>query len=168
VRRSVAVALVLAAAAAVAGGCALSDDLDMVKAESALRSEVGRYYGVTVEHIACPDEVPMEEGTTFTCTATVAGQELRVAARQDDDDGNVTFEAEAAVVDLAAKTAEIQAAIAEENPEARPRLYCGDQQVLVVDPGDTFDCLLEGRNVPPRRVVVTVEDVDGSTTFTTG
>jgi hypothetical protein len=149
-------------------GCALDDDLDMERAEAALESEVAHYYGVAVDEVACPDEVPMEEGRTFECTVTVADQELPVEARQDDGDGNVTFEAGAAVIDVAAKTTELQAAIAEENPGAHLRLYCGDRPVLVLAPGATFDCLLEGPDTPPRKVVVTVEDVDGATTFTMG
>lgn len=161
-RRLAAIALVVLAAA-----CSLSDDLDMVKAESALRSEIARYYGVAVDEVACPEEVAMEEGGRFTCRATVAGQELPVEARQDDGDGNVTFEATAAVIDVAEKTAELQETILAENPGSHLRLYCGDDEVLVLDPGATFDCLLEGPDVPLRRVVVTVEDVDGTTTFTT-
>lgn len=148
--------------------CSLSDDLDMVKAESALRSEIARHYGVAVDEVACPDEVAMEDGGTFTCRVTVAGQELPVEATQDDGDGNVTFEATAAVIDVVEKTAELQEAIAAENAGAHLRLYCGDQPVLVLEPGGTFDCLLEGPDLPLRRVVVTVEDVDGATTFTTG
>lgn len=162
--RAGAVALVLL----VVAGCALDDNLDMERAEAALESEVGRYYGVRVEEVDCPDEVPMEEGGTFDCEVTVAGQQLPIVARQDDGEGNVTFEAAAAVIDVAAKTAELQAAIAEENPGARLRLYCGDQAVMVLDPGATFDCLMEGPDQPPRRVVVTVEDVDGATTFAIG
>lgn len=159
--------LALTAAGLAIAACSLSDDLDMEKAESALRSEVARFYGVEVEAVDCPEKVAMEEGTTFTCTATVAGQELPVTARQDDDDGNVTFEATAAVIDVAAKTAELQAAITEDNPGAHLRLYCGEETVLVVEPGGTFDCLLEGPDLPARAVVVTVQDVDGATSFTT-
>lgn len=166
--RAAAVAAVLAVVLGSAAGCSLDDDLDMERAEAALESEVGRYYGVRVEEVDCPEDVAMEEGGTFECTVTVAGQQLPVEARQDDDDGNVTFEAAAAVVDVVAKTAELQAAIAEDNPGAHLRLFCGDQPVLVVAPGGTFDCLMEGPDLPPRRVVVTVEDVDGTTTFTVG
>lgn len=159
--------LALAAVLLAAGACSLTNDLDMEKAESTLRTEVERAYGVPVDTVECPAEVGIEEGASFECTAALAGEELTLVARQDDGEGNVTFEASEAVIDVATKTAELQAAITQANPGGDLRLACGDQSVLVLPPGATFECRLTAPEAPARTVVVTVDDVDGTTSFTT-
>lgn len=47
--------------------------------------------GITAE---CPDDVEVERGATFRCTARVRGEAnvLHIEVTQVDDDGNVTWE----------------------------------------------------------------------------
>jgi hypothetical protein len=42
--------------------------------------------------VVCPDEVTIESGATFTCTATTDdGRSAEIEVTQDDDQGNVTW-----------------------------------------------------------------------------
>ncbi len=49
--------------------------------------------GITIESVDCPDDVPLEQGHTFTCTARDdAGNTATVDVEQTDDQGNVRWE----------------------------------------------------------------------------
>jgi hypothetical protein len=85
-----AAALATVALAACGGG------YDQGEAESTivdkLSGQVDSAVGSPITSASCPDDVELEAGTTFDCTATLEnGDELKVSAEITDDDGNATF-----------------------------------------------------------------------------
>ena len=79
-------ALALAACASYDSGQAESSIVDE------LSSQVEQAVGSPITEASCPDDVELEAGTTFECTATLEnGEELTVNAEFTDSDGNATF-----------------------------------------------------------------------------
>jgi hypothetical protein len=69
---------------------------DKGEAEDTITSDLsGQVEGITgspITSASCPDDVELEAGTTFECTATLEnGEELAVDAEIVDDDGNAEF-----------------------------------------------------------------------------
>jgi hypothetical protein len=92
----VALALVVVLVAGVAAALLLSraagrSQLDMATVEGEIAARIADRTGISTT-VDCPDEVAIEAGTTFTCTATSAdGSTATVVVHQDDDQGNLTF-----------------------------------------------------------------------------
>lgn len=92
----VVVALVVVLVAGVGAALLLSrtagrSQLDMATVESEIAARLADRTGLSTT-VDCPDEVAIEAGTTFTCTATSAdGSTATVVVHQDDDQGNLTF-----------------------------------------------------------------------------
>jgi hypothetical protein len=90
-------------AIAAVGGAALASlalgacgGYDKGEAESTITEDLsGQVEGITnspISSASCPDDVELEAGTTFECTATLEnGEELTVDAEIVDDDGNAEF-----------------------------------------------------------------------------
>ncbi len=94
-RRYLITALVIAALGT--GACNFSfsvgdKNLDTEALEAELKTQITAQTGVTIATATCPQDVPIEQGGTFTCTvATEDGTETDVAVTQDDDEGNVSW-----------------------------------------------------------------------------
>ncbi len=67
--------------------------LDTEQAERVIAAGIEEQTGATGVQVSCPEDVPMEQGNVFTCTATTAdGETGTVTVTQTDDDGNVDWE----------------------------------------------------------------------------
>lgn len=67
-------------------------NLDTEALEAELKTQITAQTGVTIATATCPEDVPIAQGGTFTCTvATEDGTETDVAVTQDDDEGNVSW-----------------------------------------------------------------------------
>lgn len=73
-------------------GTACSSTLDTDGLEDQIRSLMEERGGPAVTEVTCPDEIEVEAGATFECTATGDGVEWVVQVTQTDDQGNVEIE----------------------------------------------------------------------------
>jgi hypothetical protein len=90
---TVIVLLGVAAVAAVFLVSAVSSQsrLDTAVVEQQIAVSLSQVSGRTTT-VVCPDEVTIESGATFTCTATTDdGRSAEIEVTQDDDQGNVTW-----------------------------------------------------------------------------
>lgn len=127
--RTLARALPACALLAVAG----CGSIDATKTEKAVREEIARSIGAKLRSVECPENVPLDRGRNFVCTATGAdGTRVPVPVTQTDDAGNVEFRAqlikprvvEAGLVRFAERSAKAggggEARAAARCPELRP------------------------------------------------
>lgn len=159
-------AVLVVVAVLVLAGCS-GDDYDVATAEREIGRFVDRTYeGIETGEVTCPDDVDAKKGTKFDCTAEVEGQDLRIAVTMTDDDGNATFEATQAVLDLTraeeAMGSDIGAQIG-----ATVAVDCGERDFLVKDPGDTFECEATDEDGNSVTLVATVTDADGHIEYET-
>lgn len=78
--------------AAALTGCSAST-LDIDKLESTIATEMQQQLDLPAEPtVTCPDEVEIEAGNVFTCTAELDGDSVEVQVTQNDDEGNVSWE----------------------------------------------------------------------------
>jgi hypothetical protein len=69
-----------------------ASDLDLETLKSGVTAELTKQVGGEWT-LTCPESVPIENGGTFTCTATEAGGTTQdITVTQTDDQGNVTWE----------------------------------------------------------------------------
>ena len=86
--------LLLAAAglfALASAACQTTLSLDDANLERILTERL-QGQGVTVNSIDCPDDRPLQQGDTFTCSADTDAGELTFMVTQTDNQGNVSFE----------------------------------------------------------------------------
>lgn len=66
--------------------------LDVERLESTIADGLEEQTGLTIESVDCPDEIAMEAGNEFECTAVDSGgSTAAVTVTQDDADGNITW-----------------------------------------------------------------------------
>jgi hypothetical protein len=145
-RRARAVLLsALAGAALLLGGCSFSFSFggpDLSEIEDKLVEEQKKVApGLDVGAATCPDDVEVEEGTTFECTVEVEGVEAPYDVTLNEIDGDtVNFDSKPAkpiinvdlIVDFLRGNLNAQSQGAE--------IDCGDETVLVTEVGATIDC----------------------------
>jgi len=71
-------------------------ELNIPTVESEIQTGIEEQTDVTVSSVDCPEDVPIDEGGTFTCTATVEGSEetLSIRVTQTDNSGTVDWQVE--------------------------------------------------------------------------
>ncbi|MGH2661409.1 MAG: DUF4333 domain-containing protein [Actinomycetota bacterium] len=83
--------VIIVIAALALAGC--TQVLDEEQLESEISSGIEEQTGATGVSVECPEDVPLEQGNTFTCTATSdQGDVGQVQVTQTDDEGNVRWE----------------------------------------------------------------------------
>ena len=83
---------VLVSVLASLGACSRTKTLDTQGLQGLLATKIEQQLGVSGATVACPDDVNVEAGGTFECTATSAGgKTMTLEVTQTDDRGNVTF-----------------------------------------------------------------------------
>ena len=92
------------AAALAFGGCAT---YDQDEAENSITDDfsedVEAEYDLAIESASCPEDVDASEGTEFDCTAMLEnGEEVQVHAEFVNDEGEASFEIDAAELASAA------------------------------------------------------------------
>lgn len=163
--RRLAVLVVVPALAGLAG-CS-GDAYDVAKAEREIGLFVDRTFeGVETGEVTCPDDIDAKEGTKFDCTAEVEGQDLRIEVTMTDDDGNATFEAAQAVLDLT-RAEEAMGSDIGAQVGAAVEVDCGERDFLVKSPGDTFECTASDEDGNSVTLVATVTDTDGHIQYET-
>jgi hypothetical protein len=94
-------ALVLIGGAVVGAILLLSPKyLDAAKLQDLIASST-KDAGAEATGIACPTDVEPQKGGTFTCTATVDGQQVSYTVTQTDDQGQVQVDSDARFVPVA-------------------------------------------------------------------
>jgi hypothetical protein len=139
------------------------DQLDVEEGEQLFKRQLEERTGAAVERVDCPER-KIKKGDTFTCTAIVEGQSLRLAVTQTDDEGTVDGQPEQALLSVEKATTAIESSIREQTGIAA-QVDCGDKAVLVKDVGATFDCTARAPDGSTRRVAVTVKDLEGNVDF---
>jgi hypothetical protein len=155
------------AVAALVAACGVGPrrTLDARSVEARIAAEIASQYQLAraLISVACPKGTPARAGRTFSCTATLAGQPLRIDGAVTDSRGRYTLEPTAAVLIPAHLVPMLEARIAADLGAAAT-VDCGSRPVLVVPAGGTFGCtaIVRGRTRP---VTVTVEDLQGHVRF---
>ncbi len=76
--------------AAIVGAC--TKTLDTSGVETQLKTKIEQQLGETVTTVDCPDDIPVQAGATFRCTATApSGAPSTVEVTQTDDQGHLTW-----------------------------------------------------------------------------
>jgi|SRR5918995_7547601 hypothetical protein len=82
----------LAAAALLAVACQTTLTLDSDNLQTEIASGFQEQTGIAVT-VSCPDDRPLQQGDTFTCTAAAAdGQSYTIQVTQTDAAGNVNWQ----------------------------------------------------------------------------
>lgn len=157
-------ALLLGLLVVLAGGCGRPPELDMDRVSSKVRSSLASTFDLPVTAPRCPDQVDVEKGRSFTCRVRIADIPLSVEVTQRDTDGNLRIQPTAAVLDMDAVRRELTVAITAQLESGKVEVDCGEDEVKVVPPGDTFDCSATDGAVE-RAVTARVRDRGGSLTY---
>lgn len=158
-------ALVLAACAMLAlAGCG---SIDATKTENAVEQEIVRSIGAKLGSVECPEDIPLERGRNFVCTAIGAdGTRVPVTVTQTDDSGNVNFGAELVrprVVESGLVGFAERAAKAGGGREARAAARC--PELRPVKRGDVIQCSLTFHDGSTAVGTATQTDDRGSVKF---
>ncbi|MEI2701342.1 MAG: DUF4333 domain-containing protein [Baekduia sp.] len=113
--------------------------IDAAKGEQEISKAVRVQAGVPVKEVACPENVKIEKGGTFTCTVTAKdGTSGSVDVVQKDEDGNVSFDAPFIHMDEA--EASIITQIEEQVPGAAGQVSVDCPDIVVGKKGAPFEC----------------------------
>lgn len=139
--------------------------LDVDRTEDRIGARLGQTYHVRIDAVSCPDEVVVEEGTTFRCTARVGDASVAVDVRQSDGDGTLEVEAAAAILSRPEIETDIAATLATEFARDDVEVTCPGPEVRVEEPEATFTC--EAVDGDETKVVeVRVRDARGALAYT--
>ncbi|SNS36919.1 protein of unknown function [Geodermatophilus pulveris] len=136
-------AAVIVIAGLIAGALFLfgSKLLDTTEAETEIARITEEQFGLAPSDVSCPDDVPLEAGTTTTCTGTLDGQPVSYTVEQTEDEGDVWI---ASVEDFVV-IAEVEAALsqqvgAEAGVKVTTTCDAGSRSVLVDGFGTPIPC----------------------------
>jgi hypothetical protein len=135
--------------------------LDTAEAEREIARITEEQAGLAATDVSCPDDVPLEAGTTTTCTGTLDGQPISFTVEQTDDEGNVQI---ASVEDFVI-IANVEAALsqqvgAEAQVEVTTTCDAGGRSVLVEGFGTPIPCTVTNATdaTDSLDVIATVDD----------
>jgi hypothetical protein len=158
-------ALVAALVAALAlGGCGRPAVLDTERTEARIADSLAARFDVEVGEVECPEEVEVDEGATFSCTASVDGGEVDVDVEQRDGDGALEVTPRQAVLVVDRVASDITDVLADRFSRDDVEVTCAGGPVRVEEPGATFACTaVDG----PQEVAVEVRvrDARGALTY---
>ena len=156
-----ALVVILAAVGAIYGGCnkEISDEKLEKLIVNSLRKKLGdKGFPFKTVSAVCPEDVKVEKGNVFTCTATVDDHKLEIRAEQMDDDGSVSWEVtgglEAMAIGYGAQSL-VSDYIANNLGVEAPTVECPKK--IALEKGGTFECNAMVDEVP---LVATVEQQD--------
>lgn len=163
---ALAVGLVVGPAVGLAG-CGKPAVLDVPRSEERIGESLAETYDVEVGRVSCPDEVEVEEGARFACTATVGDQEVDVDVRQADDDGTLEVASRQAILSTPRVEADIAETLADRFARDDVVVTCEGPEVRIEEPDATFTCeAVDGEETKP--VDVRVRDARGALAYTLG
>jgi hypothetical protein len=158
------VAGVVGLLAVLAVGCGSPAVLDGPRTEERIGSSLAERFDVEVTEVACPEDVEVDEGATFTCTAQVAGGEVEVDVEQRDGDGALEVSPRQAVLVVDRVATDITEVLADQFSRDDVEVTCAGEPVRIEEPGATFECTaVDG----PQEVTieVRVRDARGALTY---
>ncbi|HEX2029875.1 MAG TPA: DUF4333 domain-containing protein [Actinomycetota bacterium] len=91
-RSTIRAGLAASAVAALLAGCTFSATLGTEDLEAQIREELQRQTGVVASSVECPDDVPAEVGTTFTCTARADDGSQATITATVEEGANIRWE----------------------------------------------------------------------------
>lgn len=141
--------------------------LDTAEAEREIARITEEQAGLAASDVSCPDDVPLQAGTTTTCTGTLDGQPISFTVEQTDDEGNVQI---ASVEDFVI-IANVEAALsqqvgAEAQVEVTTTCDADGRSVLVEGFGTPIPCTVTNATdaTDSLDVIATVDD-GGNVTY---
>jgi len=152
----------VAACALLVSGCS-SNAYDAETIEQYLKeSQQGKVRGLPIGEARCPDDVELTEGVTFRCTLEIAGVAAPYRVRLTDveaDEVQVNVEPAKALIATAVVVDLVRSSL---NDRFRDEadVSCGDEQMLVADPGTRIGCIVEVDG-ERRQAVARVASKDG-------
>lgn len=157
-----------AAALAVSLGvaaCGKPAVLDVPRSEERIGERLAETYDVEVGRVTCPDEVEVEDGASFACTAVVGEEEVDVDVRQSDDDGTLEVASRQAILSTRRVEADIATTLADRFERDDVEVTCEGPDVRIEEPDATFTCeAVDGEEATP--VEVRVRDARGALAYT--
>jgi len=147
------------------GACGQPAVLDGPRSEDRIGERLAEAYGVAVEAVRCPDEVEVEEGATFACTARVGEGSVEVDVRQTDGEGTLEVEARQAILSTSRVEEDIATTLADRFARDDVEVTCAGPAVRIEEPDATFTCeAIDGEDA--KEVEVRVRDARGALAYT--
>jgi hypothetical protein len=118
-----------------------------------------------VGEVRCPDDVEVEEGAGFLCTAGVGEERVEVDVRQTDGEGTLEVAARAAILSTPRIEADIATTLADRFERDDVEVTCDGPEVRIEEPDATFACeAVDGDET--KEVEVRVSDARGALAYT--
>lgn len=156
---------VLAVVAMAAGACGEPAVLDGPRSEERIGERLAEAYGIDVGRVTCPEDVEVEEGASFPCTAAVGDETVEVDVRQTDDEGTLQVTSRAAILSTDRVEADIATTLADRFERDDVEVTCEGPEVRIEEPEDTFACeAVDGDET--KAVEVRVRDTRGALAYT--
>jgi hypothetical protein len=161
----------VASAAAVAmmiglGGCDLvsGHTLNSASLDSQIAAQLRARYPVDRVSVDCPKGVKESAGTTFSCTATIDGEQVPLTGTVESGSGRYSIAPSEAIIVNSQAAATLRSKIAAQVGQ-QVSVDCGPLTVRVVAVGGHFDCSATIPGQAARPVTVTVQDTEGNMAF---
>jgi hypothetical protein len=164
-RRTPAAAALLLAAGLVLAACGQPAVLDGPRSEDRIGDRLAETYDVEIGRVTCPDDVEVEEGASFVCTATVGDEEVEVDVRQTDGDGTLEVASRRAILSTPRIEDDIATTLADRFARDDVTVTCEGPAVRIEEPDTTFTCeAVDGDET--KQVDVRVRDARGALAYT--
>jgi hypothetical protein len=161
-RRTTLAAVALSVGLAACGEPAV---LDVPRSEERIGERLAETYDVEVGRVTCPDDVEVEEGAGFVCTAMVGEEEVDVDVRQTDDDGTLEVASRQAILSTRRVEADIATTLADRFERDDVAVTCEGPEVRIEEPDATFTCTaVDGEE--STEIDVRVRDARGALAYT--
>lgn len=125
-------------------------------------SQKGKVRGLPLGEATCPEDLELKEGMTFRCTLDIAGVAAPYTVRLtnvDADKVQINLEPAKALIATGAVVDLVRGGLKPQYQE-QAKISCGDEQLIVADPGTKIGCIVEVDG-EKRQAVARVEDKDG-------
>jgi hypothetical protein len=156
------VLLAIGAAAAVwVAGCGEPATLDAGRLERDLPAAVVADHPELVTDVACPPSPDRAAGATFTCTAMIGDEPVRLDVVQLDDRGRVRVEVDRTLLDVEGAAADLAARLTDDVgvPTA---VVCDGPPVRVLVIGERLSCTATDPEGRERVFSLEIEDESGA------
>src|SRR3954469_13257305 len=148
-----------------------SKTIDQADAQQQVTQLGEQLIGAAPEGVSCPADVEVKSGGTFSCTATVEGQDVSFTVTQTDDQGSVEVTADNTVVKVTDVEENIssqveQAVDTDQMVNADTSCDAGGRTVLVDPDGEQLNCTVSNADDPSQSIgIVASVAKDGSVTI---
>jgi hypothetical protein len=138
--------------------------IDAKKVEDAISTGLKEQIGVEVKSVTCPEDRPIKAQDQFTCDVEVDdanfdGLEFVVNVTQEDDEGNISWEAEG-LLSLDAIEKQVTDGIAQQL-EVEVTTECGPAY-KVAKKGERFECKASDSSGVSKTILIEVTDNEGN------